>query len=828
MTLLVACKPYVATHSLGLISLRRDKESFNIMCFVSRRTKMKGKPCVVTRIKFVIGQKARRIFDQSRVGTKLYKMKRLFDILCTVLLLALTACQQEEPLVEPETGPKPSGPEFTARVEAFGAGEQAGEETQTKTALANDNSVVWSAGDQIAVFQGASEADRYVINEDYVGVDHGLFEIVEMAGGTQSFQSNVAIYPYEEGLSCTKLTGNEGSYQVAGVTIPATQNYSADSFADDSFPMVAVTDNLNDYTLNFKNLCGALKLQLKGTAKVKTIELRGNDNEPLSGDATVTAYSDGSAPMVTMSSDASPIVTLDCGDGVQLNETTATDFLLAIPPTVFEKGFTVTVTTIDGGVAQLETAKSNAVQRSYVHVMPETTIGYTPHVELGALSTLGVWARNFYGKQYYRTPRYMKVTGANVQVTVAESCDVRVCQYDEDFGFIKIIDFTSVNAGEAKGFKLDAACEYIRLVFRKNSSLTEFELPEVHVQGVEQQEYFEPRPSDEGYQKILAHVEVDGEILPDYGVVCLPETYSNVGEPTRLIIFCHGAAVNYPSSVSRFVDSDLNPEYWLKEGYAIMDVEGNPYDNTNEHFYIPAAKKSYEAAYNWVVNTYNIRKDGVYLGGRSMGGGMCFDILQSSIPVIAACPVVPACNTLWHWNYCSAERKTFCSEKAGFTGTPPAWTSNKKMTDEEYQYLYDNFDKMMECSPIWRGIVDLPSKDELFSVGRVSANTAYDKDEYEFFSQLSYWAKAPVKIFTCYEDTTVPYRRNAELMYNMMVNAGMECELSLVHTDAATPHRYEQQDSNANITVTTRYGETLSAPWVYVDMLKFWRKYTVE
>ena len=147
------------------------------------------------------------------------------------------------------------------------------------------------------------------------------------------------------------------------------------------------------------------------------------------------------------------------------------------------------------------------------------------------------------------------------------------------------------------------------------------------------------------------------------------------------------------------------------------------------------------------------------------------------------------------------------------------------MTDKEYQYLYDNFDKLMECAPIWKGIVDLPSKDELFSVGRVSANTAYDEAEYEFYSNLSYWAKAPVKIFTCYEDTTVPYQRNAQLVYNMMVNAGMECELSLVHTDAATPHRYEQQDSNANITVTTRYGETLSAPWVYVDMLNFWRKY---
>ena len=50
----------------------------------------------MARIKFVIDQKARRIFDPSRIGMKLYKMKRLFNILCAALLLALTACQHEE------------------------------------------------------------------------------------------------------------------------------------------------------------------------------------------------------------------------------------------------------------------------------------------------------------------------------------------------------------------------------------------------------------------------------------------------------------------------------------------------------------------------------------------------------------------------------------------------------------------------------------------------------------------------------------------------------------------------------------------------------------
>ena len=989
-------------------------------------------------------------------------MKKLLTIFISVALLVLTACQREEWQIEHA---EVIGPEFKAQAEAFNA--------DVKTALADGHSVVWSTGDDIAIFQGTTSADKYQVDEDCAGTSEGVFSI-EAKGETataESFNANIAIYPYQDGQTVTATAVAE--YKISGVTVPYIQTYASDTFANGSFLMAAITDDLDDRTLNFRNLCGAVKLQLKGTAKIQSIELQGNDGEPLSGEGIVTLHPDGSIPSLSMGKNAARSVTLDCGAGVQLNETTATDFLIAIPPTAFEKGFTVVVTTVDGGIANLETAKSNTVQRSYVHVMPEITVEpqydparehyrgkrlwvfgdsitagvgttspyyfsqilcdnlgfaslnrlgnsgyafshgiddygytildkvesslksapgncdvliicfgvndwtwgrniegdraigaktddtkyticgavnqfcqklqtlfadypdveiyfstptptknapisggnpsgkswdqskqnyngntlrdicdaiaerataygygvldlnryfaeningstnldeffpdglhpneagneliatvledlllnsydseedktYTPHVELGALSTLGVWAKNFYERQYYRTPRYMRVTDSTVEVAVKEDCDVRVCQYDADYKFIKIIDFTSVKASEAKTFALASTCEYIRLVFRKDSSLPNFALPEVSVSNVDGKEYFELRSSDEGYQKILAHIEVDGEILPDYGVVCLPETYSNVGEPTRLIIFCHGAAVNYPSSVSRFVASDINPEYWLKEGYAIMDIEGNPFDNTNEHFYIPQAIQCYKAAYDWVTSTYNIRTDGVFLGGRSMGGGMCFEILRSDIPVIAACPVVPACNQLWYWNYANADRKTFCSAKMGFTGTQPAWTSNKKLTDAEYDYLYANFDQMLACSPFWSGIENLPSKDELFSVGRVSANVAYDEAEANLYSTLKFRAKAPVKIFTCYEDSTVPYRRNAELMYNMMVNAGMECELSLVHTDAATPHRYEQQDSNANITVTTRYGETLSAPWVYVDMVEFWRRY---
>ena len=90
-------------------------------------------------------------------------MKRLIKILCAIHLLSLTACQQVE---LPQDPVHLDGPEFTAQIETFGTAADTISETPTKTALANGNSVAWSTGDQIAIFQGASVADRYQVNED--------------------------------------------------------------------------------------------------------------------------------------------------------------------------------------------------------------------------------------------------------------------------------------------------------------------------------------------------------------------------------------------------------------------------------------------------------------------------------------------------------------------------------------------------------------------------------------------------------------------------------------------------------------------------------------
>ena len=89
--------------------------------------------------------------------------------------------------------------------------------------------------------------------------------------------------------------------------------------------MVAVSEGNN---ITFKNVLGGIKLQFKGTQKVKSITLQGKNNEKLSGSATVTAYTNDTKPAITMDSEAATSVTLNCGEGVQLNESISTEFII--------------------------------------------------------------------------------------------------------------------------------------------------------------------------------------------------------------------------------------------------------------------------------------------------------------------------------------------------------------------------------------------------------------------------------------------------------------------------------------------------------------------
>ena len=288
-------------------------------------------------------------------------MKKSLSVLLAAFL-SLAACQNIEQLV-----PEVADDVLSAHIE---------QDEVTKTVLGESNNILWSEDDQIVAFMKTSYGHKYQIQSSFVGKTYANFSKISSVSGDDlsagmEWDHNVAYYPYAEGIECVMSDVN----YTLDVVIPAEQTYAENSFGNGYFPMVAVSED-NDIT--FKNVCGGMKLQLKGTQKVTSITVQGKNNEVLSGTATVTAYTDGETkPSITMTGTdaASKSVTLDCGAGVQLSESTVTEFIIALPPVDFTEGFAVTVTDSHGNNQIVETDEENSVLRSSLLIMPPVKLG---------------------------------------------------------------------------------------------------------------------------------------------------------------------------------------------------------------------------------------------------------------------------------------------------------------------------------------------------------------------------------------------------------------------------------------------------------------------
>ncbi|MBQ7254325.1 MAG: hypothetical protein IJS30_06605 [Bacteroidales bacterium] len=302
--------------------------------------------------------------------------------------LAVCGCQKVE-----KGDTASAGKPFTATVEAMVDDAIA---METKTSLDSYGNVLWKQGDQVSIFAGSTINEHYQVTDASEGRTAAAFSRVEspgfVAGG--EIPNNVAFYPYAATTGIAKRGG--GTYLISDVTLPATQYYANVSFGNGAFPMAAVTSSASDYNLKFKNILGGLKLQLKGTAAITSVSITGNNDEVLCGAAEV-AVADGSLPSISLTDASAKTVTLDCGNGVQLSETAATAFIIALPPMTMTGGFTVTVTGTDGATMEIKTTKTQTITRSNLLSMPAVTYeGAAPapehqYVDLGLTSGLK-WA----------------------------------------------------------------------------------------------------------------------------------------------------------------------------------------------------------------------------------------------------------------------------------------------------------------------------------------------------------------------------------------------------------------------------------------------------
>ena len=226
----------------------------------------------------------------------------------------------------------------------------------TKTELGESNTVVWNAGDEVAVFNKNTQLLKYRAQSA------GAETVLEAAGaqgesGT-ALSANVAFYPYSASALCIE---NEGTFTVV-TTVPEIQTYKPGSFGPGAAPMMAVSSTGN---FGFRNVFGCLKLQFTGSGSVKSIAVTGNNGEALAGTVSVSMAADGE-PTFTFTTPSTTTVTLDCGEGVALSGE-PTPFYISLPARDYTKGITINVTMADGPeIPAISTGASLTVGRSAI------------------------------------------------------------------------------------------------------------------------------------------------------------------------------------------------------------------------------------------------------------------------------------------------------------------------------------------------------------------------------------------------------------------------------------------------------------------------------
>ena len=288
-------------------------------------------------------------------------------------MLLLSSCDKKENGLEIKNA---SSVEFIASMPSAGI-----DATGTKTTTTDGIRVLWCNNDHVSIFRGRNVNDEYKVKDGqggkttttFVWANDGEFS----AGSEDVFDANIAYYPY----GSIEYVGSNGNHALS-VTIPNTQRYVKGSFGEGSLPMIAVSSSKSDNSLAFKNVFGLLKLQLKSadeTVPIKEIVIKGNNNEKLSGDATVNCSANGE-PTISFNSNAGNSITLECNN-TAINATTATDFWIALPPVTFSKGITVEIVTSAAPIEK-KTSASLTITRSKVKPMEELVIKVDMEAEL--------------------------------------------------------------------------------------------------------------------------------------------------------------------------------------------------------------------------------------------------------------------------------------------------------------------------------------------------------------------------------------------------------------------------------------------------------------
>lgn len=257
---------------------------------------------------------------------------------------------------EPVENLKPSSPEketVTLRLSA----------PETKTALKNDKTVVWTNGDKLVI-----NGSLYEVTVDADDPSKATVEGVTKAGEYFAFY-----VPCPKNLSTGAVNPQywyaqyqDGSYH--HLRILDSQNWYSGTFSQYANPMAAYS---TDGNLHFYNIGSVVKVGLTGNGeKVSRVRLLSNGGKNLAGMMMLTdeqvRTGDLSGMKLHEGHFVSPTVSIFCGSNDVILSSTPTWFYFVTAPFEDESGISFTAEDVDGNVFVRTKTDAFSIDRSEI------------------------------------------------------------------------------------------------------------------------------------------------------------------------------------------------------------------------------------------------------------------------------------------------------------------------------------------------------------------------------------------------------------------------------------------------------------------------------
>lgn len=334
------------------------------------------------------------------------------------------------------------------------------------------------------------------------------------------------------------------------------------------------------------------------------------------------------------------------------------------------------------------------------------------------------------------------------------------------------------------------------------------------------------------------------ELTYDQIKFILPQNYNPSGDPVRLVIYVQGSGGSIWSDRSfNGSGAQSRATYVAQEGYAVMMINGITakyhalYPDVNDNFATPTGMTCYMYAYEWMINNFNIKTDGVFVYGKSLGGVGVGNILHSKLPVLAAAGLAPVLDCISEvMRNRDAQTKRFYADQFSMVGDitfsdRPVSAANRLL---ENAFFKANAHKAIGYNPIWNGTIGLDVEALLTETYKypVIQTGSELPEERALYESLPHYLPAPLKIWIAKDDVNVD-PRFCDYMQKMCQKGGSLYRLRWMPENTG---RHWAVDSGSEVdgvfqepvraTIKPRYySEEITQAVAFIEMVSWFRRF---